>query len=319
MTLFVGSLHLGLIYGLTALGVTIAFRILNTPDLTADGSFTLGAAVSASFALMGMPGWGIVFGILAGALAGAVTGVLQTKLNIHPILAGILTASGLYSVNLAILGARSNVSLLGTEHIFSRAAALFPHIGRNAARLGVAFALCAACFAALVWFFHTHIGLCIRATGDNDDMVRASSIDVDKMRIIAVALANACVGFSGAAAAQYQGFADIGSGVGMMVIGLASVIIGEIFFGRRSAVLGAAGLGAASLSPVTLGFLSAVCGSVVYRLIIALALKSDFFPAYTFKLISALIVMTALSLPAVRARLRILKLQRKAISDALDS
>jgi putative ABC transport system permease protein len=314
MTLFIGSLHLGLIYGLTALGVTITFRILNTPDLTTDGSFTLGAAVSASFAIAGMPGWGIVFGILAGALAGAVTGVLQTKLDIHPILAGILTMSGLYSVNLAILGARSNVSLLGTEHIFSRAAALFPHIGRSAARLGVAFALCAVCFAVLAWFFRTHIGLCIRATGDNDDMVRASSIDVDRMRIIAVALANACVGFSGAAAAQYQGFADIGSGVGMMVIGLASVIIGEIFFGRRLAALGSAGLG-----PVTLGFLSAVCGSIVYRLIIALALKSDFFPAYTLKLISALIVMTALSLPAIRAKLHILKLQRKAMSDALDS
>jgi putative ABC transport system permease protein len=304
MTLFIGSLHLGLIYGLTALGVTITFRILNTPDLTTDGSFTLGAAVSASFVAAGMPGSGIVFGILAGALAGAVTGILQTKLDIHPILAGILTMSGLYSVNLAILGARSNVSLLGSEHLFSRAAALFPHIGRNAARLGVAFVLCAACFAALVWFFRTHLGLCIRATGDNDDMVRASSIDVDRMRIIAVALANACVGFSGAAAAQSQGFADIGSGVGMMVVGLASVIIGEVFFGRRS---------------VTLGFLSAVCGSIIYRLIVALALKSDFFPAYALKLISALIVMTALSLPAVRGRLQILKLQRKAMRDALDS
>jgi putative ABC transport system permease protein len=313
MTLFIGSLHLGLIYGLTALGVTVTFRIMNTPDLTTDGSFTLGTAVSASFTVAGMPGCGILFGILAGALAGSVTGVLQTKLDIHPILAGILTMSGLYSVNLAILGARSNVSLLGSEHLFSRAAALFPYVGRNAARLGMAFVLCAVCFAVLVWFFRTHLGLCIRATGDNDDMVRASSINVDRMRIIAVALANACVGFSGAVAAQSQGFADIGSGVGMMVVGLASVIIGEMFFGRRS---------------VTLGFVSAICGSVVYRLIIALALKSDFFPAYSLKLISALIVMTALSLPAMRARLQIFRLrraargkisQRTAIRNAFDS
>jgi putative ABC transport system permease protein len=301
MTLFIGSLHLGLIYGLMALGITITFRILDTPDLTTDGSFTLGTAISASLAIMGMPGWGIVLGILAGALAGIVTGLLQTRLSIHPILSGILTMSGLYSVNLYILGARSNVSLLGTEHLFSRAAALLPDLSRNVVRLGVAFLLCAACFAVLVWFFDTHLGLCIRATGDNDDMVRASSIDVDSMRIIAIALSNACVGFSGAVAAQYQGFADIGSGVGMMVVGLASVIIGEMFFGRRS---------------VTLGFLSAVGGSVAYRLIIALALKSDFFPAYALKLVSALIVMIALSMPAVRERLLISRLKREAKRDA---
>ncbi|MDR1979150.1 MAG: ABC transporter permease [Synergistaceae bacterium] len=298
MTLFIGSLHLGLIYGLMALGISITFRILKTPDLTTDGSFTLGTAISASLAILGMPGYGILFAILCGGLAGAVTGLLQTKLNIHPILSGILTMSGLYSVNLYILGARSNVSLLGSEHLFSQAAALFPHINRNFVRLWVAFLLCAACFSVLTWFFRTHLGLCIRATGDNDDMVRASSIDVDRMRIIAVALSNACVGFSGAVAAQYQGFADIGGGVGMMVVGLASVIIGEMFFGHRS---------------VTLGFLSAVCGSVVYRLIIALALKSDFFPAYALKLVSALIVVTALSLPAVRDRLRVFGLKREAL------
>jgi putative ABC transport system permease protein len=149
----------------------------------------------------------------------------------------------------------------------------------------------------LAWFFQTHLGLCIRATGDNDDMVRASSIDVDAMRIIATAISNACVGFSGAVAAQYQGFADIGSGVGMMVVGLASVIIGEVFFGRRSVIV---------------GFLSAICGSVIYRLIIALALKSDFFPAYALKLVSALIVIAALSLPAMKGRLQLASARREA-------
>lgn len=297
MVLFAGSLHLGLIYGLMALGIYVTFRILNTPDLTTDGSFTLGLAASASLTVLGMPGLGIVCGILFGALAGGVTGFLQTKMDIHPILSGILTMSALYTVNLYVLGDRSNLSLLGSPHLFSAAVASLPGVPRDVTRFFVALLLCLVCFAFLAWFFGTHLGLCIRATGDNDDMVRASSIDVDAMRIIATALSNACVGFSGAVAAQYQGYADISSGVGMMVVGLASVIIGEVFFGRRS---------------VTIGFVSAICGSVVYRLIIALALKSNFFPAYALKLVSALIVITALSLPALKGRLRLASARRGA-------
>jgi putative ABC transport system permease protein len=303
MTLLVGSLHLGLIYGLMALGIYITFRILNTPDLTTDGSFTLGTAISAAFAAMGMPILGITAGILGGALAGALTGLLQTKLSIHAILSGILTMSGLYTVNLFILGARSNVSLLGADHIFTRAASAFPDVSKNSVRLALVFILCAACFAVLAWFFKTHLGLCIRAVGDNDDMVRASSIDVDRMRIIAIAISNACVAFSGAVAAQYQGFADIGSGVGMMVVGLASVIIGEVFFGKGS---------------VTAGLLSAIFGSLLYRLVIALALKSNFFPAYALKLVSAAIVTVALSLPALRAMMKIRRLKKEAALNARD-
>ncbi|MDR1579997.1 MAG: ABC transporter permease [Synergistaceae bacterium] len=297
MILFAGSLHLGLIYGLMAMGIYVTFRILNTPDLTTDGSFTLGLAVSASLTALGMPGWGIVCGILFGALAGTVTGFLQTKMDIHPILSGILTMSALYTVNLFVLGDRSNLSLLGSKHLFSMAAASLPNVHKDVTRLVLASFFCLACFAFLAWFFQTHLGLCIRAAGDNDDMVRASSIDVDVMRIIATSVSNACVGFSGAVAAQYQGFADISSGVGMMVVGLASVIIGEVFWGRRS---------------VTLGFASAICGSVIYRLIIALALKSDFFPAYALKLVSALIVIAALSLPAVKGRFQLYSARREA-------
>ena len=293
MTLLVGSLHLGLIYALMALGITITFRILNTPDLTTDGSFTLGMAVSASLTVMGMPGCGLLAGILTGAAAGAVTGLLQTLLGIHPILSGILTMSGLYSVNLYVLGARSNLSLIGMQHLFTKSVALFPHVNKDVVRLVVAFLLCAACYAALVWFFRTHLGLCIRAVGDNEDMVRASSINGNVMRVIAITISNACVAFSGAVAAQYQGFADIGSGGGMMVVGLASVIIGEVFF---------AGFSSRS---VTASFGAAVCGSVVYRLIIALALKSNIFPSYALKLVSALIVVVALSLPAVKARIQL--------------
>jgi putative ABC transport system permease protein len=301
MILFAGSLHLGLIYGLMALGIYITFRILNTPDLTTDGSFTLGLAASASLTALGMPGLGIVCGIFSGALAGTVTGLLQTKMNIHPILSGILTMSALYTVNLYVLGDRSNLSLLGFPHIFSLVAARFPGVHKDITRFFASLFFCLTCFAFLAWFFQTHLGLCIRATGDNDDMVRASSIDVDAMRIIATAISNACVGFSGAVAAQYQGFADISSGTGMMVVGLASVIIGEVFFGNRS---------------VTVGLVSAICGSVIYRLIIALALKGDFFPAYALKLFSALIVITALSLPAVKNRLQLASARRKAKSHA---
>ncbi|MDR3333155.1 MAG: ABC transporter permease [Synergistaceae bacterium] len=297
MALFAGSLHLGLIYGLMALGIYITFRILNTPDLTTDGSFTLGVAVSASMTVLGMPGYGLLLGIAAGGAAGAVTGLLQTKMNIHPILSGILTMSGLYTINLFILGDRSNVSLIGSRHLFTMAITLLNGVSKDMARLSVAVILAALCFALLAWFFRTHLGLCIRATGDNDDMVRASSINVDAMRIIAIAISNACVGFSGAVAAQYQGFADIGSGVGMMVIGLASVIIGEMFFGRRS---------------VTVGLFSALCGSIIYRIIIAIALKSNFFPAYALKLVSALIVMIALSMPAIKGRMQTSNIRRQA-------
>jgi putative ABC transport system permease protein len=248
-----------------------------------------------------MPGLGIACGICCGALAGSVTGFLQTKMGIHPILSGILTMSALYTVNLYVLGDRSNLSLLGSPHIFSMAVAYAANVPKDVTRFFVAFLFCFAGFAFLAWFFQTHLGLCIRATGDNDDMVRASSIDVEAMRIIATAISNACVGFSGAVAAQYQGFADISSGVGMMVVGLASVIIGEVFFGRRSVIV---------------GFLSAICGSVIYRLIIALALKSNFFPAYALKLVSALIVIAALSLPALRGRLQLASMRREAARHA---
>jgi putative ABC transport system permease protein len=301
MTLLLGSLHLGLIYGLMALGIYITFRVLNTPDLTVDGSFTLGMATSAACTVIGHPGLGLLLGLLSGAVAGAITGLLQTKLNIHSILSGILTMSALYTVNLYILGARSNVSLLGSEHLFSKAMALFPALSKDLVRLGLSFIICALAFAALVWLFRSHLGLCIRAIGDNGDMVRASSINVDSVCIIAVAVSNACVGFSGAVLAQYQGYADISSGVGMMVVGLASVIIGEVFFGRRS---------------VMIGLLSAVCGSIIYRLIIALALKSSFFPAYALKLVSALIVTIALALPAIKARWELAQKKREARSDA---
>lgn len=283
--LFSGSLQLGLIYGLLALGVYISFRLLNVPDLTTEGSFTLGLAVSAAMTVQGHPGLGILLAVLAGAVAGAITGFFQTKAGIHPILSGILTMSGLYTVNLFVMGESSNLTLIGKDTLFNAAYALLPSWNKNDVKLLLAFVFCLACFLVLLWFFHTHIGLCIRATGNNKDMVRSSSINVDGMTMLALAIANGCVALSGAVLAQYQGYADISSGIGIVVVGLASVIIGEVFFGRRG---------------VMIGFLSAIVGSILYRIIIAIALKSSIFPAYALKLVSAGIVAIALSLPAIR-------------------
>jgi putative ABC transport system permease protein len=296
MTLALGSLQLGFIYGLLALGIYISFRILNIPDLTADGSFTLGLAVSAALTVAGHPFLGILRAILAGAAAGAVTGLLQTKLEIHPILAGILTMSSLYSINLFILGSRSNLSLIGTDSIFSILQPLFGN-SKDVVKTALPFLICLAGTAALTWFFKTHLGLCIRATGNNEDMVRASSIDVSAMKITALAVSNACVALSGGVLAQYQGYADISSGIGIVVVGLASAIIGEVFFGRRS---------------VMIGLISAVFGATLYRYMIAAALKTSIFPAFAFRLVSAIIVILALALPVIRRQIQFSQLRRRA-------
>jgi len=300
-TLFHGSLQLGLIYGLLALGVYTSFRILNVPDLTTDGSFTLGLAVSAAFCVRGQPLPGILLAVLAGALAGALTGLFQTKAGIHPILAGILTMSGLYTVNLYVMGESSNLSLIGKDTLFAMAFGAVPGLAKNDVKLLLALVICLLALGVMRWFFRTHLGLCIRATGNNMDMVRSSSINVDGMKILALAIANGCVGLSGAVLAQYQGYADIGSGVGIVVIGLASVIIGEVCFGRRS---------------VGIGFLSAVVGAILYRIVIAVALKSEIFPAYALKLVSAGIVAIALSLPALRQTLEQTLRKRKGMRHA---
>lgn len=296
MTLFLGSLQLGLLYGLLGLGVYIAFRVLNIPDLTVDGSFILGMAVCATCTVGGHPYLGLLLALPAGALAGCVTGLLQTKVGIHPILSGILTMSGLYSVNLFVMGATSNLSLLGKDTLFSRALELLPALGKDGSKLLVSLLAAALCAGALIWFFRTQLGLSIRGTGDNEAMVRASSINVDRTKIIALALSNGMVALSGALITQYQGFADINSGPGTVVVGLASVIIGEVLCGRRG---------------VTVGLCSAVAGSVLYRLLVALALKSPFFPAYMLKLVSAVIVTLALALPVIKARVLLLRQRRR--------
>ena len=295
MTMILGSLQLGLMYGLLAMGVYISFRVLNTPDLTAEGSFTLGVAVSTMVTVAGHPYLALLAGLLAGMLAGMVTGELQTRVGVHPILAGILTMSGLYSVNLAVMGAASNVTMIGVDTIFKRLYAYLPDVARDVlkvykeyVKLGVGFVLALAVFLLLVWFFKTHVGLCIRATGNNEAMVRSSSINSHRMKVLGLAVSNGCIGLSGAIIAQYNGYGDISSGIGILVVGLASVIIGEALIGRRG---------------VTIGLLSAIAGSVIYRLLISLALSTDILPSYFLKLISAVIVGIALSIPTIQAKI----------------
>ncbi len=279
------ALLLGLQYAMLALGVYITFRVLNIPDLTVDGSFTLGAAVSAVLSVAGHPFLGLLAALVCGALAGGITGFLQTKAGIHPILAGILTMSGLYTVNITIMGA-PNVSLIGKPRFYDFMDALLPNAGRDVPEILTVAVLCFAITALLILFFRTVFGLCIRATGNNEDMVRASSINTNATKITALCMANALVGLSGALIAQTGGYADVNGGSGMIVVGLASVIIGEVIFGKRT---------------LTLGLISAVVGSVVYRLIIALALESNVFSANALKLISAVIVGITLAVPAMRA------------------
>ena len=297
MTLAIGSLQLGLIYGLMALGIYISFKLLDLPDLTADGSFTLGLAVSAVMTAAGHPILGLAAAIAAGCIAGSITGFLQTKMKIHPILASIITMSGLYSINLFIMGASSNVSLIGSTTIFTLARTAFQGVDYNIIKSVIALLFSLSFWGLLALFFKTYLGLSIRATGNNADLVRSSSINVDAVKTVAIAISNGCIALSGAVIAQFQGYADISSGTGILVIGLASVIIGEVFMGHRS---------------VTFGLLSAIVGSTVYRFIIALALSTSFFPAYGLKLVSAVIVGIALSIPAIKEHSEFRKAKREA-------
>ncbi len=292
--LIIGSLQLGLLYAIMAMGIYTTFRILNVPDLTVDGSFTLGMACGAVITVNGHPLLALFAAMAVGAGAGYVTGVLQTKVGIHPILSGILVMTGLYTVNLAVMGEKANISLVGSRTLFMKAEELIsssPGWGKTL----LAFLVCMIIFLLLTVFYKTRLGLAIRATGDNEDMVRSSSINASFTKCVGLAVGNACVALSGALMSQYQMNSDVNFGIGMVVIGLASVIIGETFLGRRS---------------ITLGLLSAILGSVVYRMIVAYALSKNIFPPYALRLVSAVIVAVALSIPTVAVNIRQSRIRR---------
>lgn len=295
--LLISALGQGFVYAPMALGVFVSFRVLNTPDLTVDGSFVFGMTACAAVTVAGHPIGGILAGILAGALAGLVTGLLQTSLRLNPILSGILTMTGLYTVNYAVLGGQSNLYLQSTPEGGTPVPSntIYKMFGSgDVSSLLLSVLLVAAACAGLIVFFKTRSGMAVRATGDNEEMVRSSSINADLSRVGGIMLSNALVGFSGAMLCQQQRYADLGCGSGMLVVGLASVIIGQALFGRHS---------------VSLGILSAAVGSVVYRFILQLAYQIDM-PSYTVKLLSVIIVVAALSLPLAKQNLSLAKARR---------
>jgi putative ABC transport system permease protein len=269
-----GAVELGLLYALMALGVYITFRILDFPDLTVDGSFTTGGAIAATLISHGYSAWLACLAAFAGGLAaGACTGLLHTKGKINGLLSGILMMIALYSLNLRIMG-KPNISLLGADTIFTSISPMLLIL-----IVVIVFKL------LLDTFLHTDLGLSLRATGDNSRMIRSFGANTDITTILGVSLSNGLVALSGALIAQQSGFADISMGIGMIVIGLASVIIGEAIFGARS---------------VFQATLAAVLGSIVYRIVVALALWAEWLKASDLKLITAIIVIVALVLPSAQ-------------------
>lgn len=287
---FFGGIEAGLIYALVALGVLISFRILDFPDLTADGSFPLGAVVFAVSVGWGANPWlACIFGALAGALAGMLTAWLHVSLKLLPLLAGILVMVALYSINLRITGGTPNLPLIDSPSVFS------PFLAEDYSNQFWVQPLVVLLFVAvskclLDWFFHTKTGLAMRATGINARMASAQGVSASKMIVLGMALSNALIALGGALFAQTTGSADLASGIGTIVIGLAAVIIGENLFGRRNIVM------------ITL---SAVAGAVVYRLLIAFALGNEFLQGIGVRptdlnLITAVLVVAALRLPVLK-------------------
>ena len=287
-----GAVSQGLLWGVMVLGVYITFKLLDIADLTVDGSFATGGAVCAVLVVAGVdPLVAILAAMAAGAVCGAVTGFLTTVLKIPAILAGILTQISLWSINLRIMG-KSNTPLLASDTVFTKISAV-TGVTANVSGIIVGVIVAALVVAAMYWFFGTEIGSALRATGNNEDMIRALGVNTDVTKMIALTLSNALVGLSGGLICESQKYADIGMDTGAIVIGLAAIVIGEVL-GR--------------LTPGKLGsfssrLISAVAGSIVYFLIRAIVLQLGM-DANDMKLLSAIIVALALSVPVVTERVQ---------------
>ena len=302
MTLLIGALTIGLILSLLALGVFISFRVFEFPDITAEGSITLGAAVAAVLLVNGVhPVLATAAAAAAGTVAGTLTGVIHTRFGINKLLSGILVMTALYSTNLHVMG-RSNVPLLESrtltsiaEHTVARLTGRVADLGlwhweislRDASTLALALVVAVAVALLLYAFFRTNLGTAMQAAGDNPQMIRALGVNVENMIVLGLAVSNGLVALSGALLAQYQGFADVQMGIGMVVWGLASIIIGEALVGVKQ-----------------LGFIltGAVMGSVLFRLLVAIALRAGMDPN-DLKLVTAAFVFIALILPGLLKRL----------------
>lgn len=292
-----GAASQGIIWGIMTLGVYITFKVLDFPDLTVDGSFALGGAVSAILISNGMnPFITLIFSFLAGSLAGLATGILNTKLQIPGILAGILSMIALYSINIRVMGGRPNIPLLGMATSLTIIQNILS-LSKVMSDLLVGFVFSLFIVFIMYWFFGTEMGCAIRATGNNEKMIRALGVDTNIMKTIGLMISNALVSLSGALVTQSQGYADVGMGNGTIVVGLASVIIGEVIFGNRFNFL--------------YKLFSIVMGSIIYRIIIAIVLQLGL-KATDLKLLTAIIVAIALSVPVLNKKAtKILNPKRK--------
>lgn len=280
------AVELGLIFSVLSLGEYITVKVMDSPDLTVDGSFVTGGCTAAMLTLAGFPNLGLAAAFVAGLLCGCVTAFLQTKMKIQGLLAGILTMTALYSVNLRIMQGAPNVSLYAVPK---------PTILNNPATvLYVLIAIVALTALLMYAFFKANLGLMLRAAGDNEEMIRSSSVNVDSMKFLGFALSNGLVALSGALLVQFQKFADVTGGTGMLVLGLAGIIIGEAVF-RRS------GIG--------FGLAASITGAILYRLLYTLALQLGF-PATDMNLVSAVLVAVTISIPHLQ------KLKKKRGSHA---
>ena len=287
-----GAVSQGILWGLMTLGVYLTFRILNVADMTVDGSFAAGGAVTAILITKGMnPVLSLLFVFITGLITGLATGLMNTKLKINILLASILSQIALYSINIRIMG-KANTPLIGMPTMMRNLVDLTGgRLTTTQASLIIGLVIVTLIIVAMYWFFGTEIGSAIRATGNNEHMVRALGVNTDTTKILGLMISNGMVALSGALVAQSQGYADVGMGTGTIVIGLASIIIGEVIFGQR------------------FGFwyvlLSAVFGSIIYRIIVAVVLQLGL-KSTDLKLLTAVIVAAALSVPVVKA-----KIQRK--------
>jgi len=282
------SFYEGLVYGFVAIGIYFTFRVLSFPDLTVDGSFPLGGAVAGVLIINGANPWlATLAALAAGVCAGLGTSLLNTKLRINALLAGILMMVALYSINLMIMG-RSNIPLLREVTIFDHVAQAIGMRANITLSIIVMVVFSIVVLFILNWFLRTEIGLALRATGDNEQMVRGLGADTNMTTMLGVSVANGLVALSGALVAQNQGFSDVGMGIGMIVMGLASVIIGEGIFRPRK---------------ITTILLAVVGGTFAYRLFISIALRLGL-PPINLKLITAVLVIAALAIPFIRKKLR---------------
>lgn len=297
-----GAVAQGVLWGIMTLGVYLTFRILNIPDMTCDGSFALGGSVCAVMVVSNFnPYFALLCAFLTGLVAGGVTGILHTKFKIQELLAGILCMTALYSINIRIMG-RSNTPLIGAKTVMIQLQQIFKDVAvsQNMSSLVIGVLFSAVLVAVLYWFCGTEIGSALRATGNNEKMVRAMGVDTDKMKVLGLMLSNGLIALSGGLVAQSQGYGDVGMGTGALVIGLASIVLGEAIFGRFSKKL-----------PFWFTLITIVLGSVVYRIVIAVVLQLGL-KSSDLKLLTSIIITIALAIPVIRSSIIKSKMRKAA-------